>query len=129
MTLTLHISFLTFEYFVAHSIALVYLIFLITVPGITSCRVALSIIGMATFAILYLLRINMSVAVVCMTRSPAPSNTSINSSDVILLPTVMLPSNKTGNEGAENDVCGSLVDINDMGNIIVSSQIYFKANK
>lgn len=41
-----------------------------TVPCWTSCRVALSVVLMLNMAMLYFLRVNLSVAIICMVKTP-----------------------------------------------------------
>ena len=42
----------------------------VTVPYWTSCRVALSVVLMLNMAMLYFLRVNISVAIICMVKEP-----------------------------------------------------------
>ena len=51
---------------------------LLTVPFWASCRVALSITLMFNMAMLYLIRVNLSVAILCMVKEPSLTNGNVS---------------------------------------------------
>ena len=72
------------------------------VPTWTSCRYVLSYIGMAAFAFQYVLRFNLSVAIVCMVKPPSQTN------DQSWNMSFENNNTSTTNDQMEEDPCGSL---------------------